>query len=68
MLQVIILSHSGRTTELLPLPSLFQAAECAVVAITGDADSPLSVSSDVVRVHVLVQFHSLIFCLLLNRA
>ncbi|EGZ25473.1 hypothetical protein PHYSODRAFT_257852 [Phytophthora sojae] len=44
---VIMVSHSGRTAELLPLPKLFQKAGCNVVAVVGDGRSPLSKESDV---------------------
>ncbi|KAG6610660.1 KpsF/GutQ family sugar-phosphate isomerase [Phytophthora cinnamomi] len=44
---VVVVSHSGRTAELLPLPKLFHQAGCGVVAIVGDARSPLSKQSDV---------------------
>lgn len=44
-----MLSHSGRTSELVDLPARFQSAGCSVVSITGDASSPLSTTSDFVR-------------------
>ncbi|KAE8901349.1 hypothetical protein PF005_g7492 [Phytophthora fragariae] len=47
---VVMVSHSGRTAELLPLPTLFQKAGCSVVAIVGDGRSPLSKQCDVVVV------------------
>uniref|UniRef100_M4BUW1 SIS domain-containing protein n=1 Tax=Hyaloperonospora arabidopsidis (strain Emoy2) TaxID=559515 RepID=M4BUW1_HYAAE len=31
--QVIIISHSGRTTELLPLPDMFRKAGCCIMAV-----------------------------------
>ncbi|KAG7379807.1 hypothetical protein PHYPSEUDO_008103 [Phytophthora pseudosyringae] len=43
---VIILSHSGRTSELLPLPDMFRKAGSCVVAIVGDGRSPLSKHCD----------------------
>ncbi|CAI5708416.1 unnamed protein product [Hyaloperonospora brassicae] len=39
---VIIVSHSGRTTELLPLPDMFRKAGCCVMAVVGNGSSPLS--------------------------
>ncbi|POM75388.1 Hypothetical protein PHPALM_7513 [Phytophthora palmivora] len=47
---VIIVSHSGRTTELLPLPKLFRKAGCEVMAVVGDGRSPLSKQLDLVVV------------------
>jgi hypothetical protein len=47
--KVIIVSHSGRTKELLPLPDMFRKAGCGVMAIVGDGRSPLSKNSDLVR-------------------
>ncbi|KAG2832304.1 hypothetical protein PC111_g6658 [Phytophthora cactorum] len=43
---VIIISHSGRTSELLPLPDMFRKAGCCVMAIVGDGRSPLSKDCD----------------------
>ncbi|ETM32184.1 hypothetical protein L914_20370 [Phytophthora nicotianae] len=43
---VIIVSHSGRTSELLPLPDLFRKSGCSVMAIVGDSCSPLSKNCD----------------------
>ncbi|KAL4176915.1 hypothetical protein KRP22_001852 [Phytophthora ramorum] len=43
---VIMMSHSGRTAELLPLPDMFRKAGCSVMAIVGDGRSPLSQHSD----------------------
>ncbi|CAH0480534.1 unnamed protein product [Peronospora belbahrii] len=39
---IIIISHSGRTAELLPLPDMFRKAGCSVMAVVGDGCSPLS--------------------------
>ncbi|TYZ65577.1 hypothetical protein PybrP1_003179 [[Pythium] brassicae (nom. inval.)] len=44
---VVILSHSGETAELLPLPPLFKQSGCAVLTLTGSADSALVRDSDV---------------------
>ncbi|KAI9922357.1 hypothetical protein PsorP6_000953 [Peronosclerospora sorghi] len=43
---VIIISHSGRTSELLPLPNMFRKARCFVVGVVGDGHSPLSQHCD----------------------
>uniref|UniRef100_A0AAV1U1X3 SIS domain-containing protein n=1 Tax=Peronospora matthiolae TaxID=2874970 RepID=A0AAV1U1X3_9STRA len=43
---VIIMSHSGRTTELLSLPDMFRKAGCSVMAVVGDGCSPLSQQCD----------------------
>lgn len=58
-LQVVILSHSGLTAELLPLPPLLQAAGCSVLTVTGSADSALAQQSDVVRApHWAMRYHA----------
>jgi hypothetical protein len=47
-IQVVILSHSGSTSELLALPTRFQDAGCCVVSIVGDAASQLAAASNFV--------------------
>lgn len=47
-MQVIVLSHSGNTSELASLPKRFQAAGCCVVSVVGDVTSRLATASDFV--------------------
>lgn len=47
-MQVVMLSHSGSTSELLALPKRFQDAGCCVVSIVGDAASQLAAASNFV--------------------
>lgn len=43
---VILVSHSGRTSELLALPDMFRQAGCCVMAVIGDGNSTLSKRCD----------------------